>query len=440
MSKPSLQNIDISTRYSTITEEEIYTVVTEFGTPLYVVDEQIILDNLSTLENSFNNYNGKTSIAYSLKSNFNPSIIEILNKESILFDLTSLGELYFFEQCRANIDNVLYTSVTEEENEYYSAMQSGISKFVIGSYNGLINLISASESLNISPKVLVRINPEIDVKADISASSGMGKFGIPLSNSSNDDAFYIINKIFDNNLLQFHGIHFHLGSQISNPSCFIQTLDLLSSLIKQLKSSINDFTISILDIGGGTPVEYTKPVPSPEYIGKIITDKLNEFTNSLDISPTLIVESGRYLSAESSILISRIVNSKSYPDCKFHIIDAGYNLLLDSALMKQEYPIDIITRSQSTTLENIKIGGRLCDTLDTFNISPGKKFPRASINDLVVFRNVGAYSIVFNMPFHCQTKPAILLRRTDHSIDIIREPEKIEDLFNSEGGNLSSKQ
>tara|TARA_Y100000590_G_scaffold9892_1_gene12190 strand:- start:21822 stop:23144 length:1323 start_codon:yes stop_codon:yes gene_type:complete len=440
LSKPSLQNIDISTRYSTITEEEIYTVVTEFGTPLYVVDEQIILDNLSTLENSFNNYNGKTSIAYSLKSNFNPSIIEILNKESILFDLTSLGELYFFEQCRANIDNVLYTSVTEEENEYYSAMQSGISKFVIGSYNGLINLISASESLNISPKVLVRINPEIDVKADISASSGMGKFGIPLSNSSNDDAFYIINKIFDNNLLQFHGIHFHLGSQISNPSCFIQTLDLLSSLIKQLKSSINDFTISILDIGGGTPVEYTKPVPSPEYIGKIITDKLNEFTNSLDISPTLIVESGRYLSAESSILISRIVNSKSYPDCKFHIIDAGYNLLLDSALMKQEYPIDIITRSQSTTLENIKIGGRLCDTLDTFNISPGKKFPRASINDLVVFRNVGAYSIVFNMPFHCQTKPAILLRRTDHSIDIIREPEKIEDLFNSEGGNLSSKQ
>ena len=440
MSKPSLQNIDISTRYSTITEEEIYTVVTEFGTPLYVVDEQIILDNLSTLENSFNNYNGKTSIAYSLKSNFNPSIIEILNKESILFDLTSLGELYFFEQCRANIDNVLYTSVTEEEDEYYSAMQSGISKFVIGSYNGLINLISASESLNISPKVLVRINPEIDVKADISASSGMGKFGIPLSNSSNDDAFYIINKIFDNNLLQFHGIHFHLGSQISDPSCFIQTLDLLSSLIKQLKSSINDFTISILDIGGGTPVEYTKPVPSPEYIGKTITDKLNEFTNSLDISPTLIVESGRYLSAESSILISRIVNSKSYPDCKFHIIDAGYNLLLDSALMKQEYPIDIITRSQSTTLENIKIGGRLCDTLDTFNISPEKKFPRASINDLVVFRNVGAYSIVFNMPFHCQTKPAILLRRTDHSIDIIREPEKIEDLFNSEGGNLSSKQ
>ena len=110
MSKPSLQNIDVRNRSSSITKEEINSIVSEFGTPLYVVDEQIILNNLSTLENSFNNYNGKTSIAYSLKSNFNPSIIEILNKESILFDLTSLGELYFFKQCSGNIDNVLYTS------------------------------------------------------------------------------------------------------------------------------------------------------------------------------------------------------------------------------------------------------------------------------------------------------------------------------------------
>ena len=145
MSKPSLQNIDVRNRSSSITKEEISNIVSEFGTPLYVIDEQTILNNLSTLENSFNNYNGKTSVAYSLKSNFNPSIIEILNKESILFDLTSLGELYFFKQRHGNIDNVLYTSVTEEESEYYSALQSGISKFVIGSYHGLINLISASK-------------------------------------------------------------------------------------------------------------------------------------------------------------------------------------------------------------------------------------------------------------------------------------------------------
>ena len=108
--------------------------------------------------------------------------------------------------------------------------------------------------------------------------------------------------------------------------------------------------------------------------------------------------------------------------------------------MKQEYPIDIITKSEILSYENIQIGGRLCDTLDTFQIPADKKYPSAEIGDLIIFRNVGAYSIVFNMPIHCQTKPSILLRKRDQSIHIIREEENIEDLFNSEGGNLISQQ
>ena len=183
MSKPSLQNIEFSNKSSSITDSEIKNIVSKFGTPLYVIDEKTILNNLSTLENSFNNYKGKTSIAYSLKSNFNPSIIDILNREGILFDLTSIGELYFFSHSGGNIENILYTSVTEEENEYLLALQSGISKFVIGSYNGLINLISASKVSQSCPKVLLRINPEINVVADISASSNMGKFGVPINNT-----------------------------------------------------------------------------------------------------------------------------------------------------------------------------------------------------------------------------------------------------------------
>jgi len=440
LSKPSLQNIRFSNKSSSISDTEIKEITSKFNTPVYVVDEQTILDNLSSLENSFNNYNGKTSIAYSIKSNFNPSIIKILNKEGILFDLTSLGEIYFFKQTNGNFNHILYTSVTEEENEFLVAMKSGISKFVIGSYNGLLNLISASKLSQCRPKVLVRINPEIDVVADISASSSMGKFGVPVNNLSNDDAFYIINKIYDSDILEFYGIHFHLGSQISDPSCFVKTIDILASLITKLQSNIDNFSLPILDIGGGTPVKYIQPVPSPDDIGKLITDKLNIFIKSFNLSPTLIVESGRYLSAESAILISKIVNSKTYPEGKFHIVDAGYNLLLDSALMKQEYPIDIITKSEILSYENIQIGGRLCDTLDTFQIPSDKKYPTAEIGDLIIFRNVGAYSIVFNMPFHCHTKPSILLRKRDQSIHIIREEENIEDLFNSEGGNLISQQ
>ena len=97
MLKPSLQNIRFSNKSSSISDTEIKEITSKFNTPIYVVDEQTILDNLSSLENSFNNYNGKTSIAYSIKSNFNPSIIKILNKEGILFDLTSIRRNVFFQ-------------------------------------------------------------------------------------------------------------------------------------------------------------------------------------------------------------------------------------------------------------------------------------------------------------------------------------------------------
>ena len=107
--------------------------------------------------------------------------------------------------------------------------------------------------------------------------------------------------------------------------------------------------------------------------------------------------------------------------------------------MKHKYPIDIISKSNSISYGNISIGGRLCDSLDVFQLPVDVDFPHTEINDLVVFRNVGAYSIVFNMPFHCQTKPMILLYRENKSIEIIRNTEKIEDLFRQEGGDILIK-
>lgn len=435
MSKSSIQNTKFTRRTFSISNDEIKNIVSKFGTPIYIVDENTLRSKVSILKNSFSNYNGKTVIAYSIKSNFNPSIIKIFNDEGISFDLTSLGELYFFIHSGGNLNQVMYTSITEEENEFLEALKLGVNYFVIGSYNGLINLKSASESCQRTPYVLVRINPEINVDADISASFHMSKFGVPINNSTNDNAIYLINKIYDSNLLKFNGIHFHLGSQINDPSCFVKTIDLLNDLITKLQNIIPNFTLNVLDIGGGIPVEYNSSVPSPEYIGKIISDKLNKFIKTINLNPVLIIESGRYLSAESLILVSRIVNLKTYSDGQFLIVDAGYNLLLDSALMNQEYPIDIITKSKRMTYDNIKIGGRLCDTLDVFKIPFNKKYPSAHVNDLVIFRNAGAYSIVFNMPFHCQTKPSIVLRRTDKSVEVIRQSESIEDLFNTEGGN-----
>ena len=169
----------------------------------------------------------------------------------------------------------------------------------------------------------------------------------------------------------------------SGSSCTLVTTDPFVSIFKNW----DNLQIKILDIGGGIPVSYSEDVLSPNNFGSVISKKINEFASSIGDNFTLIVESGRFLTAESCVLISKIVNSKSFIDKKFLIVDSGYHLLLDSALINHEYPIHLINNSKSFMDSKVTIVGRLCDSLDVFNISDDKKFSAGRVKDLVVFKS-----------------------------------------------------
>lgn len=164
----------------------------------------------------------------------------------------------------------------------------------------------------------------------------------------------------------------------------------------------------------------------------------------------LMIESGRFLVAEAAILVSKIVNTKEYNGHRIVIVDAGYHVLLDSALLKQEYPQEILNLSlinETSKLDentefsgipqkNIHIVGRLCDTYDVFPLSRLSNLNNAKVGNYVSFYNVGAYSIVFNMPFYCQTKPAIVMKTSEGDYKVIRKGTSYKDLFEEEGGSL----
>ncbi len=432
-----------------VSDKEINILAERYGTPLYLVDEKTLHNKLLELHNAYKGFEGDVKIAYSIKANFNPSILKTFMNDGITFDLTSLGELYFIKQLKGNPENIIYTSVTEELDEYIEVLKNGIRRIVVSSYYGFINLSKAARIINIRPKIMVRINPEVGVKAEVRASYKNGKFGVPLNGGKIDSAYFIIKSIYNNSLLDFEGFHFHLGSQITNFACYVNALERLNSLINKLKKEINDFSITTLDIGGGTPVFYNVPVPTPSEMASIYIEKLNNLA-SIHGNFTLMIESGRFLVAESSIMISKIVNTKEYnDDHKIVILDTGYHLLLDAALLKQEYPQEVILCQNGIyemnvndirnhpTVKNIHLVGRLCDTLDIFPISKVSDLSDTNIGNYILFYNIGAYSLVFNMPFHCQTKPPVLMKTIDDDFKLIRKGTTYEELFIEEGGLLS---
>ena len=430
---------------------DINKLVAQYGTPLYLIDEDTLHAKAKELHGAYSKFKGQVKVAYSIKANFTPAVLKAFMKDGMAFDLTSLGELYFIKQCKADPVNVIYTSVTEELEEYMEVLQSGVRRIVVSSFNGMTNLAKAATKVGrgVVPLTMIRVNPEVGVKAEVRASYRNSKFGVPLNGGTIDSAAKMVKHLMESDLLKFEGFHFHLGSQITDFSCYTHALDKMDAFITKMKRENPAFQVNTLDIGGGTPIFYNDPVPTPAQMAENHISRLNQLAETHGTF-TLMVESGRFLVAEASILVSKIVNTKEYNEHKIVIVDAGYHILLDAALLKQEYPQEVVpvvphskdntttttTTTLATTVKNTHLAGRLCDTYDVFPLSKVSNLNESEVGRYVSFYNVGAYSVVFNMPFHCQTKPPIVMKDSDGKFRLVRRGTTYEQLFCEEGGEI----
>jgi len=418
-------------------DQELFHLAEKFGTPYFLIDEAALRRTVSELEQAYQDFKGPFRVAYSIKANYNPTVIKTFVSEGIMFDLTASNELYFLLKCGGSSENVVYTSITETMAEYEQVMKLGVRKIVVSSYNGLLNLIEARARVGEDVEVLIRVNPEVSVKAELRFSMKHGKFGVPLDSADEDSAMSLLRKILSTQGMSFEGFHFHLGSQIEDPSCFAVALEKLESFILGARRELGNFPIRTIDMGGGLPAPYGRNVPTASDFSSQVLGQLNSMIESLGDKFTLIVESGRFLSAESTIMVSRIVNVKKFDETKYVYLDAGYHNLLDSALLKHEYPVEVIPGGSSSPRKAV-LSGRLCDALDVFPTSSRSKLGGAEPGKLVVFRDVGAYSFVIGSQFHCQPKPYILMRTTQGSHIVVRKGQDLDELFSEEGGDLTN--
>jgi len=415
-------------------DRELYSLAEKYGTPYFLMDENTMRRKVADMEQAFADFKGAYRVAYSVKANFNPSVIKTFASEGILFDLTAPGELLFTLKSGGTAENVMYTSITETTAEYEEVLRTGVRQIVVASYNGLLNLAEAAVKVNVAVKTMIRVNPEVHVHAELRGSVGHGKFGLQFDGPGQDTALVVLKKVLDTPLLQFEGFHFHLGSQIEDPACYAEAIEKLEAFILDARRQVGEFHVKTVDIGGGLPAPYGRKVQTPKDMALRIVGQLNSLIESLGDRFTLVSESGRYLTAESTVLVSRIVNTKNFGESKYVYLDAGYHVLLDSALLRHEYPVEVIPGGRPSS-ERIVLVGRLCDPLDVFPTSGRSKLGGAEAGKLVVFRDVGAYSIVMNMPFHSQPRPYVLIRNGRGNFSVARRGQDFNRLFLDEGGD-----
>jgi diaminopimelate decarboxylase len=415
-------------------DSELYTLAEKYGTPYFLIDEATLRKKLTDMEQAFADFKGAYRVAYSVKANFNPSVIRTFANEGILFDLTAPSELVFTLKSGATAEDVMYTSITETAAEYEQVLRMGVRRIAVASFNGLLNLDEAATRANVAVKTMIRVNPEVHVHAELRGSMGQGKFGLQFNGVGQDNALSVLKRVLGIPLLQFEGFHFHLGSQIEDPGCYAEAIEKLEAFILDARREAGEFHVKTIDIGGGLPAPYGRKVQTPKEFTLRIVGQLNSLIESIGERFTLVSESGRYLTAESTVLVSRIVNTKNFGDSKYVYLDAGYHVLLDTALLRHEYPVEVIPGGKPSA-EKLVLVGRLCDPLDIFPTSSRSKLGGAEAGKLVMFRDVGAYSIVMNMPFHSQPKPYVLMRNGQGDFSVARKGQDVNRLFLEEGGD-----
>jgi diaminopimelate decarboxylase len=359
-------------------------------TPFYYYDLNLLDRTLKACIAASSVYN--FHVHYAMKANFNPSVLKSIQKAGYGADCVSGNEVKKAIEVGFDKDNVVYAGVGKSDKEINAALDLDIFCFNVESIQELQVLNELAEKKQKKAKVAIRINPNVDAYTHANITTGLdeNKFGV---NSWDLPACVDILNISAN--LEFIGIHFHIGSQVTN-------LDVYKNLcvrVNEFAAWFEDhgFKVTVLNVGGGLGIDYHNPnnqIPDFEAYFKI-------FADFLTVKPYQEVhfELGRALVGQSASLISSVLYVKNGKKKNFIILDAGMTELMRPMLYHAYHQIENISKQLSVESDQLAVEatkydvvGPICESTDCF----GKEVPLPETfrNDLIAIRSAGAYGEV----------------------------------------------
>ncbi|MEK9669709.1 MAG: diaminopimelate decarboxylase [Gammaproteobacteria bacterium] len=393
-------------------------IASQFGTPCFIYSKATLIRHFHAYADSLTDI--PHLVCYGMKANSNLAVLQILAREGAGFDIVSIGELERVIKAGGDTAKVVFSGVGKQDFEMRRALEVGIHCFNVESLAELEHLNAIAIEMGKIAPVSLRINPDVDPKTHPYISTGLkaNKFGI-----AHQDAIAAYHRA--NALPGLHpvGIDCHIGSQLTDVSPLIESLDKLLSLIDQLA----DIGIQLkhIDLGGGLGVTYDQenpPHPS-EYLA-LVKDRL------AGRNLTLVLEPGRSIAANAGIFVTKTILTKTNQEQHFAIVDGAMNDLIRPSLYgawQNIVPVD--TTEQSGQIEaSFDIVGPVCESGDFLGKA---RTLRIQEGDLLAVRSAGAYGFVMGSNYNTRGRAAEVLV-DGNQIHLIRERETLESLWANE--------
>jgi diaminopimelate decarboxylase len=396
----------------------------EFGTPIYIINEQMIRKRYRELKNTLNSKYKRNKIHYAVKSNSNLSVLKILVSEGSFFDCSSTGEIYTCLKSGISPDQIIYTGNMFTNDDFEFAVDKEI-LINLDSYSQLIRLAKIYER-KAKEKIVIsfRFNPEFGAghhPHTITAGKKI-KFGI-----LEDQMIKVYNKARALGFKKF-GIHQHIGSGIINAQDYQKPTEKFIKIIKELAKDLS-VQFEFVDFGGGLGIPY-HPEENQIDLNKYSEVVINPFKDLVENGeigePFLFIEPGRYISAESGILLTQINTIKNNGYKLFAGIDAGFNTLIRPTLYGSYHHILVCNEKNKEKLLNYEIVGPICESGDV--LGKERELPILNEGDYLVIIDVGAYGFSMSSPYNSRPRPAEILINDGNSYEI-RKEETFDDLI-----------
>lgn len=368
-------------------------LVKKYKTPLYVFDEELIRSKCREYIKSFKVKENRNKVAYAGKAFLTKYMCKLVCEEGLCLDVVSGGELYTAYKAGMPMENILFHGNNKTVDEVKLGIELGVGRFVVDNFYELDLIEKFCLENNKTQKIYFRVTPGIDAHTHKYIRTGQidSKFGFALING---DFYKAVEKVKQYKNIELVGIHAHIGSQIFEIKPFLDEVEIMLKLLKEVNENNDDINLTEVDLGGGIGVYYTeedKPKTISEFCEAII-NKADEVCEELNIKrPTLLIEPGRSLVANAGSTIYTVGSIKEIKNVRTYVsVDGGMTDNIRPSLYQADYECGIVNKINKTGHNHkVTIAGKCCESGDI--LISDTEIGDINSGDILITTTTGAY-------------------------------------------------
>lgn len=369
--------------------------------PVFLYNLNGIQSRFLQMRKIYGSLHSNAKIFYAMKANSHPEVLQILREQGSGVDVVSAGEIQRALDCGFAPQDMIFSGVGKSKNEIELALQLQIRQINVESLSELQRIAEISSSKKTKATVVLRMNPNIDVKTHPYIATGLNenKFGLEFSLWPE-----IQNILTKNPQISLRGLSLHLGSQMTDLSGLREALRLTKNFFLSLQKNL--LKVNRFDVGGGLGIFYEKQdfAKEEELLGQyaqIIREELPELLSQPDFE--LQTEPGRWLVGHSGILLMEVEYIKETTHKNFLIVNAGMHNVLRPALYQAYHSIFPLRQHPDRSAKVYDIVGPICESSDF--LAKSRSIPECFEGEILILADVGAYGFSMASNYNLQVAP-----------------------------------